>query len=595
MALQEPTNLVMADALRALARQLDAAEKGEKGPLKAAFYKQYGWGPQKLYRELKKIGWSSGRKRRSDAGTTRQDEAALTALGATLRCGVRKNGKVTMEVPNSISMLSQNGHSFSVGKSQIRNLLRQRNLDIKAQKQPTPHTNMRSLHPNHVHLVDPSLCLLYYSPDGKQRVLHDDEIYKNKPEWVEKVGNLKCWRYVLTDHYSNTVLVRYYQAKGEGPGPLYDFLLWCWRRIEGRPFHGVPKLLVWDKGSANTASAVKRAMKSLQVETYEHQAGNPRAKGSVEGANNLVEKLFESRLKYEPVHSTDELNAAVLAWQIAYNADQIPEYDAKLKRRGMRHGLARFSIWQRVRREQLRLLPDVEVCKYLLSAEPKPRQVRADMKISFRHPVAKQSLEYDLAGIEGVYPRLEVLVSPLVMGNLHEVIVIVEDYKGDRTEHVVGPVAFDEMGMPLDAPVWGDEFKSQPDTVVEKAGKAADQAAYPDQTQEEIEKAKKKNTAPFGGLDAHSHLGDRYIPEYMDRPGTELHVPDRTRIEIKPLSHIEICRALVGTLRRSLTEVENRWIKFTFPDGVPEEELPALAEQLREDDKSQRPGLAVVK
>jgi hypothetical protein len=425
--------------------------------------------------------------------------------------------------------------------------------------------------------------------------MRDDEIYKNKPAWVEKVGNLKCWRYVLVDHYTNVVLFRYYQAAGETPENLYDFLLWCWQRIEGRPFHGVPKLLVWDKGSANTASAVKRAMKALQVQTYEHKAGNPRAKGGVEEANNRVEKLFESRLLYEPVQSVEELNRAAEAFINAYNADQLPEYDAALKRPGMVNRIARFEAWQRIRQHQLRLLPDVEVCRYLLSAEPQPRKVRGDMKIPFRHPVAKRSLEYDLRGLEGVSPRMTVMVSPLVMGDACQVIVSVENYAGDIAEHVVDHVPFDEMGMPLDAPVWGEEFRSQPDTEVEEAGKRADQAAFPGKSQEEIEKAKAKNATPFDGLDAHTHLANLYIPNYMDRRGTELHVPDRTRIEIRPLSHIEAFKALVGKLGRSLSAEENAWIRETYPDGVPEEAMPALAERLSDEAQPLRSGLVVVK
>ncbi|MCU7877249.1 MAG: integrase [Candidatus Thiodiazotropha sp. (ex Lucinoma borealis)] len=593
MVVEVKPAIAMQDAVRDLALRLDAAPRGQKTMMVEAFAGQYEWSKQKVYRELKNIGRKTHRKRRADAGTTSQDEVTLNAVAATLKLGVRKNGKATMEVPNARSLLAANGHQFSVGNCRIRTLLRQRNLDLASQKQPTPHLNMRSLHPNHVHMVDPSLCLLYYSPDGKQRVLRDDEIYKNKPDWVQKIGNLKCWRYVLIDHYSNVVAVRYYQAAGEKPENLYDFLLWCWQKLDNNPFHGVPHLLVWDKGSANTASAVKRAMKALQVETYEHKAGNPRAKGGVEEANNLVEKLFESRLLYEPVHSIDELNAAATAWQIAYNANQLPEYDARLKRPAMRQPLARFEIWQRIRQDQLRLLPDIAVCRYLLSAEPKSRKVRGDMMISFAHPVAKQSLMYDLRGIEGVVPRQTVMVSPLVMGNEYQVVVSVEDYKGDITEHVIDPAEFDEVGMRVDAPVWGQEWDRQPDTDIDTAGKQADQVAFPDKSQEEIEKAKAKNETPFGGLDAHSHLGNLYIPDYMQRPGTELHVPDRTRVEIKPLSHIDACRALVGKLGRSLSAEENAWIRDSHPDGVPEEELPVLADQL--ENVVDRPGLALVK
>lgn len=594
--MQQTATLNMIDALRELACQLDAAPHGTKGEIKEQFCDLYDWSMNKLHLELKKIGWDSGRKRRCDAGTTSQNEDDLIKLGAVLRLGVRKNKKATMEIPNAMSMLAENGAEFSVSPGRAAELLRQRNLDAKSQAQATPHISLRSLYPNHVHLVDPSLCLLYYSPDGKQHIIRDDEAYKNKPEFIERVGELKCWRYVLVDHFSNTVIVRYYQAKGETQANLFDFLLYCWQKLDARPFHGVPTLMVWDKGSANTSSAIKNALRLMNVDTYEHMAGNPRAKGAVEEANNRVEKLFESRLRFEPVNSVAELNQAVEAWTNAYNANAIPHYDARLKRRGMLKPLARYEIWQRIRTDQLRVLPPVEVCRWLLSAEPKPRKVRADMTITFVHPVAKESLSYDLRGIPNVYPRQSVLVSPLVMGDLPRVIVTVEDYTGEAIEHVLEPIAFDGFsGQRLDSPVWGEEFRAQQDTNVETAGKTADQAAYPNKTAEQIAKAKGKET-PFGGLDAHTHLGDVFVPDYMDKRGTELDVPNRSRVEVKPLSHIQACRALVGNLGRSLSAEENAWIRSTFPSGIPEEELPALATRLRDRNAAQTggPGLAIV-
>lgn len=596
MAVNAPTDLALAQDLTRLARQLDKTGHGDKGTMKRAFCDLHGWSLQKLHQELKRIGWRSGRKRREDAGSTCQDEAAITELGSALRQGVRKNGKATMEIPNARSILAANGRDFKVSNGRLGTLLRQRRLDARTQREPTAHTTLRSLHPNHVHQVDPSLCLLYYTPGGEQRLIRDDEAYKNKPEFIERIGELKCWRYVLVDHYSNVTLVRYYQAKGETQANLYDFLLWCWGRLEGRPFHGVPMLLVWDKGSANTSSAIRIALKALNVETYEHQAGNARAKGAVEEGNNRVEKLFESRLKYEPVHSVAELNAAAEAWCNAYNADAIPHYDARLRRRGMARHLARYDVWQHIRQEQLRLLPDPEVCRYLLSAEPKPRKVRPDLTVSFVHPQIGESRSWDVRGVEGVYPRLEVMVSPLVMGDRPRLIVAVEDYKGDITEHLVEPVRCDPLsGQRLDSPVWGEAFDRPPDTVADRAGKAADRAAYPDLRDEEIKKARDKNAAPFGGLDAHSHLGEVYVPDYLDKRGTELHVPDRARVEVKPLSQIEAAKLLRARMGEEWKPEYFARLGEWYPQGVPEAELAAVEARLLGDAQAQRAGLSVVK
>jgi hypothetical protein len=65
---------------------------------------------------------------------------------------------------------------------------------------------------------------------------------------------------VLTDHYSSTICVRYYAASGEKQENLYEFLLYAWAKKQSRSyvFHGVPELIVWDKGSANISRAIKK-------------------------------------------------------------------------------------------------------------------------------------------------------------------------------------------------------------------------------------------------------------------------------------------------------------------------------------------------
>lgn len=595
MPIKQPNSLSTLDALRALARRLDEAAHRDKGGIVGAFAQTYGWSRAKVYEELKRIGWTSGRKKRADAGTTRQDMEALTHLSATLRFGVRKNGKATMHTPNARSLLAANGLKFGVSNSRINQLLRERQMDLDTQQHDKAHVSLRSLHPNHVHQVDPSLCLLYYSPDGKQRVLRDDEIYKNKPEWVEKVGNLKCWRYVLTDHYSGAIMVRYYQARGETQENLYDFLLWCWQKNEGRPFHGVPQMLIMDKGSANTAGPLRNAMQALDVEMYTHKARNARAKGQVEGGNNIVETHFESRLLYEPVTSVEELNAASEGWMNAYNANAIPHMDTRLKRKFMAQPVARYALWQTIRQDHLRLLPDLDVCRYLLSAEPEERFVQADLHIRFRHPVTKRSEYYDVSHVPGIYPRCPVRVSPLVYGGA-QVLVHIDDYQGNEHVYAVSPETGDPLsGFAHAAAIIGQEFRSQPDTVADQAGKAADRAAFPGKTEDEIEKAKDKNTAPFGGLDAHSHLKDVYLPSYMPRPGTELEVPNRHVNEVKPLSHIEAMKIIARRLGQALTREQNAAVRDLYPLGVPEQELDQLIERLqRGDQASSRPGLAVV-
>jgi hypothetical protein len=578
MAINEPSALTVQDAVRDLAQRLDAAAHGECTAMIHAFGELYDWSYSRVYRALGKVGWSSGRKTRSDCGTTSQDMGVLTDVCATLRIGQRKNGKPTMHTPTAVSLLSQNGREIVVSNSRVNALLKVNQMNLAAQRQDRAAQACRSLYPNHVHQVDPSLCLIYYMPDGKQRIIQEDEFYKNKLENVAKL-KLKVWRYVLTDHFSNTTIVRYYQAKGETQANLFDFLLYCWNKLEGRVAHGVPKMLYWDKGSANTAGAIKNALRALGVEAIEHKAKNPRAKGSVENGNNRVECLFESRLMYEPVENVDQLNAAAEAWYNAYNADAIPNYDARLHRKYMAEPQARYALWQMIRREQLRILPPVELCRLLLSADPIERKVDGELVISFKHPAIKLRLHYDVGHIPGVYVGDMVKVSPLVYGD-NQVLVTVTDYKNEETTHIVSPVAADAGGFRADGAVYGEEYKSRPDTVIETAGKAADQAAYAGLSIEEIEKAKNKNAVPFGGLDAHSHLKDVAAPAFMDRPGERLNVPSPIHVEIKPLTHTQAAMRLRTMLGRPVAAEDRAKLADWYPGGVMEEQLQEVVDRL---------------
>jgi len=279
----------------------------------------------------------------------------------------------------------------------------------------------------------------------------------------------------------------------------------------------------------------------------------------------------------------DELNDAAFAWYNAYNSDTIPHYDARLKRLGMLQPLARFSIWQTIRKEHLRILPDEDVCRYLLSAAPVERKVAPDLTVSIRHPMSKKREHYDVAHLPNIYPKAIVLVQALVYGD-REALVNVVDRMGEESTHVVIPIAFDAFsGFRLDAAVIGEEMKSQPDTIIDKAGKAACAAAFPGMTQEEIKKAKDKNTVPFNGeIDAHSHLQNVNLPGYMRRPGSEMNVPDHVHVEARPLSITEACKRLVTALGAPADGVSYyTLVSDWYPDGVPEDEFNALVQRIQ--------------
>jgi hypothetical protein len=577
--LELTANCAQQQLILTFAQRLESARHGEKKTILAEVQQSLCWSKDKFYRELKALGWNSGRKKRKDSGSTCLSDDTINHAAALLATGTRANGKQIMELPNAASILTANGFNVDCSTSTLRRVLRSRQASAKQLAAPTAHVQLKSLHPNHVHQVDPSLCLLYYPPgrQGKiQKFMDDDDFYKNKPQNLEKVANLRVWRYVLTDHTSGTIRVRYFEAAGENSMMLYQFLLWAWgEHNDSRcPMRGLPNVLLMDKGSANQSIAMKRALRALDVELLDHKAKNARAKGQVENANNLVEKLFESRILLEPVHSVEELNQKAEAWQNAYNANTIPGYDAIHGR----HGMARYENWLTIRSyTTVRELPAPEVCRWLLTHKPETRKVARDLSISATHPCDKRSRKYDLSSLAGIYVGLEVLVTPLVLSGDAELLVYCTFQNAEQC-HQVKPVALDHNGFVMDGAVIGAEFKAKPDTAMEKARKQALQTAFPNLTEEEIAKARQKKATPFDGkLDALSHLQDAYNPTYMPVKGEQVETGFEAPNQVR-LQGLGLIQAALHRLNRPLTPDENQWLRAA--GEVVETELDSLLMQM---------------
>ncbi len=564
------------DYLEGVARRLDAAPHGGTGTIITEATSFLGWSASKLYSRLKAdVGWSSGRKVRADKGSTKVDSSTLEMLGAVQRECVRANGKQILHTPDAVSILATNGFDIPVSAPQVNRLLKARRLNVASQKAAEPVQSLRSLHPNHVHQVDPSLCVLYYLPNGRQAMMEADKFYKNKLSNYTKV-KFKVWRYVIYDHTSSTIYARYVEAAGESPANLFDFLMWAWGRQDGREFHGVPKILIWDKGSANTATAIKSLLEALDVTPIEHAAGRARVKGGVENGNNIFECKFESRLKLEPVETVEELNAAALAWANAFNNNMIARQDNRLHRPGMAP-TARMDLWRRIRQDQLRLLPDVEICRATLEGREDLRTVNPKLHISYRHPASDRRQIYSVKGLDGICAQDKVTVRPLLFGDC-AITVRIPTYDGeDKVFRLEPERGFDEFGFSDSAPVIGEEYKAMPDTAIEKAAKKMDELAYPEQ---DAKKSREKQATPFGGsLDAHSHLKDVALPAFLPRRGSELSMPDHLQVEAKPLNLVQAASAL-KTLIPDWDGEKYQLLAQLYPDGVMEADLQLVVDRL---------------
>jgi hypothetical protein len=422
----------------------------------------------KAYKMLKENGWESGRAKRKDAGASSVDKELLIGLGEMVKQCIRKNGKATLPVNVARSIMEGRGYTIPISDSRLRELLRQNHMAVADSKVSKPHQTMRTEYPNQVHFADPSVCLIYFAPGGKQKLIGDDELYKNK-NFLE--GKMKCWRYVLTDHFSGSICVRYYASMGETAANMYDFLLYAWGQKESNVnvFHGLPELLIWDCGTANLAKAITNALKAFGVKTMPHMPGNPRAKGQVENANHLVEVQFESRLRFEPVNSVEELNDAAERFYTAYNANLLNGLDTRLRRGGLIVG-SRTNLWQRIPKEKLRELPDEETCRQVFANGIQKRKVAGNLTVSIVHPRAGRSLCYSVRDLPGILVGMELNLQPLLV--TAELLCIVSYENGkEELSFEIAPIVYDSAGFDVNSPVYGQEYKRPKDTGRETAAK----------------------------------------------------------------------------------------------------------------------------
>lgn len=539
----------------------------------------FGFCEVSAYRALRRNGWESDRKKRSDAGASSINEKDLSTVAALLQNSVRKNGKKTMSVENARSIMLQNGFDVPISTRQLSELLKTRTLSTESTSKPSPHQRMRSEHPNQVHFADPSVALMYFAPNGKQKFLRDDEVYKNKP-FLEGRENLKCWRYVLTDHYSGSICVRYYAAAGENSANMYDFLLYAWGKKKDPlyNFHGLPELLVWDCGSANISKPVTNALKALRVETRPHLPGNPRAKGQVENANNIVECQFESLLHLEEVGSMEELNDAAERWCAAFNANQLEHRDTRITRAGRKIG-SRTMIWNWIKEEQLRELPDEEICRQIFTTGIQPRTVGGDLAVSFVHPKNKAATRYSLSALPDIMVGMTVNVQPILVSEEALALVSYQDRTGEIVSFEVKPIEYDRVGFDIAAPVFGQEYKSQPDTLIEKNTKAlAEIAASDDKTEVPFAKV-----TDGQGFKTHSLIHTQADPFFKTQTGKQVEVAAGTvevhDILITPVEMAKRFKARAGFIPDGFIAS----LKKEFPDGVPSQLVDDLVTEYTAD------------
>lgn len=566
-----------------------AAGHGGKSEVYADACRRLGLSRATLLRKLKEVVVKPERKRRTDAGAVSlpRDEAAL--ISALLMDSLRKNSKRLMSITQAVELLRANGEIRAeylneatgevrpLSDSAIARALRVYGLHPDQLLRPAPHTELRSLHPNHVWQIDASLCVLYYltprtDHEAGLQVMEQKKFYKNKPANLRRIEADRVWSYEVTDHYSGAIFVHYVMGAESAMNLAESFIQATQQRDED-PFYGVPFILMMDMGSANTSGAFKTLARRLVVELIPHAPENARATGQVENARNIIERSFEAGLRLKPVADLDALNAAARKWARWYNATKIHG----------RHGMTRFAAWVEIQPEQLRLV-DGELARQLLTHTPERRKVSGTLTVQF------DGREFDVSAV----PRVMVGESLQVTWNPYQpdtAVIVDSDAEGNELLHTVPQVERVAGGFREDAPVIGEEYSRPADTAADTHRKLVERIAMDAGTDEEAAQKRKARGASFGGrIDPDKVIDATPVPTYLPRKGTEL-APNVASIDRTPervLTHFEAATEL---LRRGvpLTADKHAQIAAWHPDGVPESALDNLQHRL-----TVRAGLRVV-
>jgi hypothetical protein len=331
----------------------------------------------------------------------------------------------------------------------------------------------------------------------------------------------------------------------------------------------VPHILMMDKGSANMSGFFLNLLDRLNVRHIEHAAGNPRAKGQVEQAQNLVERKFESRLSFMKITDIDHLNREAEKWRIAFNESAIHTRLSK----------TRNAVWQTIKSDELRIAPPAELCRELVTTKVTTATVKGDLTINYSIK-GYDNHSYDVRHVYGIYPKakLDVVVNPY---RAPDIDILGQDEHGQPMTYTVSPRQIDWVGFAHDAAVIGEKMVSQPDSPSEIVKRRLLKAAYGVDTNALVDAARKKKQAAYQGqIDPMADVKKVDVPEYLPRAGEKLQTPTQIR-ETAGISHVVAAKrikALVGDLWKG--EHYTALVQ-THPENVPPDQVEIIANAIR--------------
>lgn len=578
------------ETLIAAAHECAAAGHGERGAVVARAARVLGLSPQRTHTLVTKtahsLGLTTPRKRRVDAGSSAITEADLDAIAGARLYDLR-NGKRMITLADTIDSLHAAGKiSARLSPGRVATLLRQRGLDLDSLTAPAPHVRMRTEHVNAVVQVDASVCVLYRAPSGELRLIEEGGVhYKNKPQNLVPVLDKLLTRFVAVEHASACIAARFYVG-GETTENLLDFLMWLVTQRHGpggeaMPFHGVPFNLYSDQGGMFKSGPVRSFCSAMDIRQQWHTPGNSRATGSVEVAQNIFERGFESRLRFIDRARLDVpmLNALAEQWMHAFNGS----------RKHSRHKMTRYAAWATIGSEHLRLAPSMEVMRSLPASLAKTRDVSGNMTVSYALK-GQGSRDYDVRYVPGVSPRDKVLVcvNPLAAPAVR--VGVTDRDTGEIVWHEVQPVQDGFMGYQANAPVLGkDDYQAMPATPADErrariAAQAFAKGGTP-ATAAEAKAAVKAGAVPYQGqFDPFADIKAQAasLPTYLQRGGTPLAAMPPS-VAPERMSVAAACQFMRKELGELYDPGTYAWLARTHGDaGVPRDVVDGLVAARRQ-------------
>lgn len=577
---------ILPSVLAQYAERVEKAGFGEKEKIIEEGCAFTGLSRATFLRQIKPYRPASGRKVRSDKGKHQMDANELKLISAAWLHLRRKNGKTMATLERILDILRANdkvkaefvdektGEVRPYSASSVERALRNANLHPDQLLRPAPVVQLQSRHPNHVWQIDPSLCVLYYLKEtGKGNglcVMEAEQFYKNKPANVAKVEPQRVWRYVITDHASGVIYVEYVYG-GETAENISETFINAIQKKDNpaEPFFGVPKILMFDRGSANTSQMFTHLLNQLDVKIEVPKAHNARAKGQVEKGNDIVERQFESGLRFMNVSGLAELNQLAHQWMRYFNGKAIHS----------RHGMTRYGAWRKIHANDLLYPPSREICQELMITALTERLVTDKLEISF------ENRRYDVRDVPDVKigEKITVGKNPY-RPECVQVQCFEQIFADDGTMSlkpywvVLEPIEVNELGFRVDAAIIGEEYKAHRKTAFEANKEQAEQLAYGVETEDELKRAKKANAPLFNGeINPYKHIEESKLTWFLPNKGQEHELTTNARrVEQKPMSAVEFAKNGKARWGELWTGECYQWITGKYPQGVPQVEAERL-------------------